>query len=135
MVQNVEGYYLTPKLLGSQLNLHPMWVLVGLMVGGSLFGLLGIILAVPLIAIAKVLIGFLEGLYRETEFYRRPGYNLLTSQGQPIELPDGSAENLILVTPDQPAQGPATGSQRRTIVTTAELRSRIRENSPLAEED
>src|SRR5262249_12015114 len=40
IVQSVEGYYLTPRLLGSRLNLHPMWVLVGLMVGGNLFGLL-----------------------------------------------------------------------------------------------
>ncbi len=135
LVQSVEGYYLTPKLLGSQLNLHPMWVLVGLMIGGSLFGLLGIILAVPLIAIGKVLIGFLEELYRETDFYRRPGYNLLTSQGQPIEIPDSSAANLIVIAEDKPARDPAAASQRRTIITTAEIRSRVRENSPLTEEE
>lgn len=73
IVQSIEGYFLTPKLLGERLNLHPLVVLVGLVVGGNLFGLLGIILAVPVIAAAKVLLRFLEEeVYHESEFYRRP---------------------------------------------------------------
>jgi predicted PurR-regulated permease PerM len=64
LVQSIEGYYLTPKLIGSRLHLHPLWVLTGLLIGGNLFGLVGIILAVPVIAIAKVLFGFLEDIYR-----------------------------------------------------------------------
>ena len=53
-VQSIEGYYLTPKILGERLSLHPMAVFLGLLIGGKLFGLLGIILAVPTIAVAKV---------------------------------------------------------------------------------
>jgi predicted PurR-regulated permease PerM len=104
IVQSVEGYYLTPKLLGGSLDLHPMWVLIGLMIGGSLFGILGIILAVPVIAIAKVALDFLEELYQESDFYRGSGLELLTEQSLS----------------DRP---------RRTIVTTSELRSRIKEGS------
>jgi predicted PurR-regulated permease PerM len=100
IVQSVEGYYLTPKLLGGSLDLHPMWVLVGLMIGGSLFGILGIILAVPVIAIAKVALDFLEELYQQSVFYRGSGLELLAEQSLS----------------DRP---------RRTIITTSELRSRI----------
>lgn len=121
IVQSVEGYYLTPKYLGGSLDLHPMWVLVGLMIGGNLFGLLGIILAVPVIAIAKVLLGFLENLYAASNFYRLAGLNLLTDQGRPIEQSPGG-----LVIEDSFSERP-----RRAVITTAELKSRIlREQTP-----
>lgn len=72
IVQSVEGYYLTPKLLGESLNLHPLVVLLGLVIGGNLFGLLGIILAVPVIAAAKVILRFLEeDVYQQSDFYQR----------------------------------------------------------------
>lgn len=124
LVQSIEGYYLTPKLLGSRLNLHPMWVLVGLMIGGNLFGLLGIILAVPVIAVAKVVLGGLEELYQESDFYRRAGLNLLTEQGQ---LVNQTASGLL--TEELFADRP-----RRTIITTSELKSRIHENNPTSED-
>ena len=72
IVQTVEGYYLTPKLLGEKLNLHPLVVLLGIVVGGNLFGLVGIILAVPVIAAARVILRFLEqDIYRNSNFYRQ----------------------------------------------------------------
>jgi predicted PurR-regulated permease PerM len=104
IVQSIEGYYLTPKLLGGSLDLHPMWVLVGLMIGGSLFGILGIILAVPVIAIAKVALNFLEELYQQSDFYKGSGLELLAEQ----DLSD---------------------RPRRTIITTGELKSRIKDKN------
>ncbi len=72
IVQSIEGYYLTPKLLGESLNLHPLVVLLGLVIGGNLFGLLGIILAVPVIAAATVILRFVEeNIYQQSEFYQR----------------------------------------------------------------
>ena len=72
IVQTVEGYYLTPKLLGEKLNLHPLVVLLGIVVGGNLFGLVGIILAVPVIAAARVILRFFEqDIYRNSNFYRQ----------------------------------------------------------------
>lgn len=125
LVQSLEGYYLTPRLLGSRLNLHPMWVLVGLMIGGSLFGLLGIILAVPVIAVAKVLFNFLEDLYQQSNFYRRTELSLLTEQGQPVNQPASG-----LITEDSFATRP-----RRTIITTGELKSRLRDAKSPSEEE
>ncbi len=132
VVQSVEGYYLTPKLLGSRLDLHPLWVLVGLMIGGSLFGLLGIILAVPVIAVAKVVLGFLEELYQQSNFYRGSGLGLFTDQGQPIDFtirPD-STQPSGLVLEESPSDSP-----RRAIITTGELRSRIKENKSTSENE
>ncbi|MEP7339897.1 MAG: AI-2E family transporter, partial [Acidobacteriota bacterium] len=106
-----------------RLNLHPMWVLMGLVIGGNLFGLLGIILAVPVIAVAKVVLGFLEDIYQQTGFYRRAGMMLLTDQGRIVELSETSLTNTSgLILDDESASRP-----RRTIITTSELRSRIRD--------
>jgi predicted PurR-regulated permease PerM len=69
VVQTIEGYILTPRILGRRLSLHPMAVFLGLLIGGKLFGLLGIILAVPTIAIAKVFLKFLRELYTGSYFY------------------------------------------------------------------
>jgi predicted PurR-regulated permease PerM len=121
IVQSIEGYYLTPKLIGSRLHLHPLWVLTGLLMGGNLFGLVGIILAVPVIAIAKVLFGFFEDIYQQSNFYRQSGLDLLTDQGQPVH------SLLNSESPDLP-QETQTQQPRRTIITTGELRSRI--NNP-----
>jgi predicted PurR-regulated permease PerM len=68
-VQSLEGYYLTPRIMGDRLNLHPMAVFLGLLIGGKLFGLLGVILAIPAIAIAKVFFKFLRELYQASHFY------------------------------------------------------------------
>jgi predicted PurR-regulated permease PerM len=54
-IQIIEQYVLTPKLLGDAVELHPVTVLVGVFVMGSLFGIVGALLAVPLTAIAKTL--------------------------------------------------------------------------------
>lgn len=69
IVQSVEGYFLTPKILGGRLSLHPMAVFLGLLIGGRIFGFLGILLAVPVIAIAQVFLKFLREIYRTSEFY------------------------------------------------------------------
>ncbi|MBK9313766.1 MAG: AI-2E family transporter [Acidobacteria bacterium] len=111
IVQSVEGYYLTPRLLGSRLNMHPLWVLVAIMIGGNLFGLLGIILAVPVIAVAKVLLAFLEDLYQETDFYRHSNLSII-------------ADSQKLITQDTDIE-----HSRRAIITTSEIRSRIKDKN------
>ena len=60
---------LTPRLIGNKLELHPMLVLIALIIGGDLFGLLGLLLAVPALAVLKVLVGALDKLYLQTEFF------------------------------------------------------------------
>ena len=69
-VQCVEGYYLTPRILGGRLSLHPMAVFLGLLIGGKLFGFLGVLLAVPSIAVAQVFLKFFREIYKTSDFYR-----------------------------------------------------------------
>ncbi len=127
LVQSIEGYYLTPKLMGEKLDLHPLWVLGGLVIAGNLFGLLGIILAVPVIAIAKVLLDFLEELYQKSHFYRRSSLELLTAQGSPIQLTETSELKLPPQASTIYIEEPPSERERRIILTTGELRIRQKE--------
>lgn len=68
--QVIEGNILSPKLLGDNVGLHPLWILFALMAGGSLFGILGMLIAVPVAAIIGVLAGFLIMQYKKSALYR-----------------------------------------------------------------
>jgi predicted PurR-regulated permease PerM len=70
VVQSIEGYYLTPRILGGRLSLHPMAVFLGLLIGGKLFGFLGVLLAVPFIAVSVVFLKFLREIYKTSDLYR-----------------------------------------------------------------
>lgn len=70
--QIIEGNILTPKLLGDSVGLHPLWILFALMAGGSLFGILGMMLAVPLAAVFGVLFSFAILQYKSSPLYKRP---------------------------------------------------------------
>ncbi|MDO5659237.1 MAG: AI-2E family transporter [Paracoccus sp. (in: a-proteobacteria)] len=67
--QLIESYYLQPKIVGSHVRLHPVWLLLALSVFGSLFGFVGMILAVPLAATLGVLVRFASGKYMESALY------------------------------------------------------------------
>jgi predicted PurR-regulated permease PerM len=55
VVQFMEGTFITPKIMGESVGLSPLAVILAIVAGGSLFGLLGIFLAVPGAAVCKVL--------------------------------------------------------------------------------
>ncbi len=67
--QAIEGNILTPKILGESVGLHPLWILFALLAGGSAFGLVGMLLAVPIASVAGVLMGFALMKYRESPYY------------------------------------------------------------------
>lgn len=70
--QVLEGNVLSPKLIGDSVGLHPLWILFALMAGGSLFGIAGMLLAVPVTASAGVLIGYAIDQYKDSKLYRDP---------------------------------------------------------------
>ena len=55
-VQLVEGSFLTPKIVGESVGIHPLAAMLALIVGGQLFGLVGLIIAIPGAAAARVLV-------------------------------------------------------------------------------
>ena len=69
--QTAESYYLTPKMVGKQVGLHPVWLIFALMAGGSLFGFLGVLLAIPVTAVIGVLIRFAISRYLESPLYKK----------------------------------------------------------------
>ena len=71
--QLVEGNFLTPKLVGDKVGLHPVWVIFALLAGGSLLGLVGMLLAVPLAAVIGVLVAFAITRYRGSVLYHGAG--------------------------------------------------------------
>ena len=72
LAQPLEDYVLTPKLIGDKLDLHPMFVFIALIIAGSLFGVLGLVLAIPVVGVLKVFLRFFDHLYLDSDFYRQP---------------------------------------------------------------
>lgn len=67
--QFLEGNFLTPKLVGENIGLHPVWVMFALLAGGVLLGLLGMIIAVPLAACIGVFLRYLINNYKKSAVY------------------------------------------------------------------
>lgn len=67
--QVLEGNFLTPKLIGEAVGLHPVWVIFALLTGATLFGFLGVLLALPIAVVVAVLIRFSLRSYLESEIY------------------------------------------------------------------
>lgn len=67
--QVIESYWLTPKLVGDRIGLHPVAVIFAVMAGGQLFGFLGMLLALPLAAVINVLLRFAHERYVASPLY------------------------------------------------------------------
>jgi predicted PurR-regulated permease PerM len=67
--QLAEANFLTPKLVGDRIHLHPVWVIFALFAGGTLFGFVGILVAVPAAAVIGVLARFALARYRQSSLY------------------------------------------------------------------
>ena len=68
--QIIEGNFITPKLVGEKVGLHPVWIIFGLLAGGALFGFVGIFIAVPVTAVIGVLVRFAVSRYVSSPLYR-----------------------------------------------------------------
>jgi predicted PurR-regulated permease PerM len=71
--QFVEGNVLSPKLVGEAVGLHPVWLMFALLAFGSLFGFVGLLLAVPLAAAVGVLARFGLQQYLDSPFHKGLG--------------------------------------------------------------
>jgi predicted PurR-regulated permease PerM len=71
-VQLLDSMVITPRIVGRSVGLRPLEVLVTMMGAASLFGFLGVLLAVPLGAVIKILVVRATDAYLASDFYRRP---------------------------------------------------------------
>ncbi|HEV7345228.1 MAG TPA: AI-2E family transporter [Devosia sp.] len=67
--QFIEGNVLYPKLVGSSININPVWMMFALLALGAVFGFVGLLLAVPMAAIASVLVRFGVAKYKASALY------------------------------------------------------------------
>ena len=69
LVQTLDAFFVTPRILGGSVGLNPAAVIAGLMVCGTLFGIGGVMIAVPLTASVVVIVGHLLRSYRRSRFF------------------------------------------------------------------
>jgi predicted PurR-regulated permease PerM len=67
--QVIESFWLTPKIVGDRIGLHPAAVIFAVLTGGQLFGFLGMLLALPVAAIANVLLRYAHERYTHSRLY------------------------------------------------------------------
>lgn len=79
--QVIEGNYLTPKLVGKSVGLHPVWLLLALSVFGALFGFVGLLIAVPMAAALGVITRFAVAQYLNSQLYQGTGLSDDQDQG------------------------------------------------------
>jgi predicted PurR-regulated permease PerM len=83
--QFMEGNILQPKLVGSSVGLHPVWLMFALFAFGALFGFVGLLVAVPAAAAVGVLVRFALSRYLQSDLYagRAPGSTPRTTKADP----------------------------------------------------
>lgn len=87
VAQQIEGNVLVPRVQGGSVGVHPLWVLFGVLAGTALYGIVGAIFAVPIVAIVSATLRYL----RQTLVFERWGKPpLTTADEEPEELEAGS---------------------------------------------
>lgn len=68
--QLIESFFLTPRLVGERIGLHPLHVIFALLAFGQLFGFVGVLVALPLSAVLLVAVRRLRARYQQSSLYR-----------------------------------------------------------------
>lgn len=85
--QVVESAWLTPTLVGDRIGLHPAAVIFAVLTGGQLFGFLGMLLALPVAAIANVLLRYAHVRYKHSRLYAGEAHTVLLDEaGAPLSV-------------------------------------------------
>lgn len=67
--QMLESMYLTPRLVGNRIGLHPVAVLFAVLAGGQLFGFMGVLLGLPTAAVLNVIVIYFKNKYLQSNLY------------------------------------------------------------------
>jgi predicted PurR-regulated permease PerM len=110
VVQTLEGFVITPRIVGESVGLREVWVLLALFVGGEIFGFLGVLLAVPVAAVLKIFVSRAIEHYKETALFLTPAEQLavaVPNEGlpqQPEQLPPDEPSEPIGTIDEAPAE-------------------------------
>lgn len=72
MIQNIENVFLVPRVMGDSLHLHPVVILVGVIIGANIAGILGVLLAAPVIASIRVFAQYFYGKLTDRDPFPPP---------------------------------------------------------------
>jgi predicted PurR-regulated permease PerM len=70
IVQFIDGSITGPRIVGESVGLHPIWVMLALAIGGSVFGFVGLLLAMPAAVLVKLMISAALEKYRGSRFFQ-----------------------------------------------------------------
>ena len=90
--QLIEGYLLTPRIVGEKVGLSPVAILIALLLGGEMFGFLGFLLAVPVAGASKTIGIEIIDWYRQSHYYTGEEQSeeriIVVSEGGPPTNPE-----------------------------------------------
>ena len=69
VVQGIEGNFLSPKVVGERVGLHPVWVMVALVVSAHFWGIIGMVVAIPVAAVVNIVLKVLTDRYVKSHYY------------------------------------------------------------------
>jgi predicted PurR-regulated permease PerM len=99
-IHQLEGHIVVPKIFGGALGVHPLVVIFGLLVGGELYGVAGVLLAIPMVVIAKEAVVFVT---ERTGFARwESEHETAVPASPPPAAPDQATTPAPVVTQDTP---------------------------------
>jgi predicted PurR-regulated permease PerM len=84
VVQSLDAYVLSPKIVGERVGLHPVWVMLAIIGFGTFFGFTGLLIAIPLAVLIKLLIEQAARAYRDSAYYRTVGEETVV-ESRPVE--------------------------------------------------
>lgn len=90
-VQVIDAMVITPRIVGRSVGLAPLEVILTMMAAGSLFGFLGVLLAVPLGAVAKILVQRAVKAYLASDFYNRTAAGAALARSEAFTVSSSSA--------------------------------------------
>ncbi len=105
LAQLLEGMYLTPKLVGDRIGLHPVVVIFAVMAGGQLFGFTGVLLALPVSAVIMVLLRHAHDRYRSSSLYGPAAAGARGSRNRRPACPPAAATDARPAGASGPARG------------------------------
>jgi predicted PurR-regulated permease PerM len=94
-IHQIEGHIVVPNVMGSALRLHPLLVIFGLLAGGELYGLPGILVALPFLAVMRALWEF---------FGERVQFDSWQGGAVPVELEVEEERPVKPVPPEEPPE-------------------------------
>jgi predicted PurR-regulated permease PerM len=108
VVQTLEGFVITPRIVGESIGLKEIWVLLAIFVAGEIFGFLGVLLAVPATAVLKIFVTRAVARYRASTLFLTPA-DALVEAGVPVA--EVEPEPPLEVALDSPADAEPPSSE------------------------